>query len=76
MLGLNCALTSADCLGEELAKGRCLTSLQDCVCVHKVTKVTKIVCGVDTKVTFVMEHLIVPARLQAPNSAELGQMMP
>ena len=57
MQGLHCALTSANCLGVELAKGCYLASLQDweIVCVDKVTKVTKIVYA--DKVSFVKEHV-------------------
>ena len=57
MQSLHCALTSANCLGEELAKGCYYASLQDweIVCVDKVTKVTKIVYA--DKVSFVKEHV-------------------
>ena len=79
MLRLHCALTSADCLGEELPKGCCLASLYDwkIVNVDKITKVTNIVCvdnGHGQLVTFV--NNLVPARLHAPNSTELGLMAP
>ena len=54
MLRLHCALTSADCLGEELPKGCCLASLYDwkIVNVDKIIKVTKIFC-----VDMVIGHL-------------------
>ena len=57
MLVLHCTLTSANCLGEELAKGCYMASLQDweIVCVNKVTKVSKIVHA--DKVSFVKEHV-------------------
>ena len=71
MLRLHCALTSADCLGEELPKGCCLASLYDwkIVNVDKITKVTNIVCvdnGHGQLVTFV--NNLVPVRLHAPKS--------
>ena len=71
MLRLHCALTGADCLGEELPKGCCLASLYDWKIVN-VDKITKIVC-VDM-VTFV--NNLLHARLHAPNSTEPGLMTP
>ena len=79
MLRLHCALTSANCLGEELPKGCCLASLYDwkIVNVDKITKVTNIVCvdnGHGQLVTFV--NNLLHARLHAPNSTEPGLMTP
>ena len=59
MLRLHCALTGADCLGEELPKGCCLAtaSLYDwkIVIVDKITKVANIVC-VDNGHSHLREH--------------------